>query len=283
MAGNQKLPHLKFDSFFESKIYKYPKKLKINFPQFQRDRNIHGNALLEQLNNIKDRFDIAREEPLGENIVRDDAIYVEFISEFSFPLKFESLTQERDNPQFQILNIKEEKLNNQPDSPTHFKVVVMMKRGGISVFIKKVSEYLDPRKDSQNELGSKPKNSALINNIANIQLATLESFWSDAPEIPFPSPEEILWWEIWFRKTNNDGVRLEIVYHNLREIGADISPQTLEFPEHRVRLVHANAFQLSASLFLLDNLAELRKPQQINDFITNRNVDFREKQEWYKI
>ena len=70
------------------------------------------------------------------------------------------------------------------------------------------------------------------------------------------------------------------MHTTIREVGADISPQTLEFPEHRVRLVRATALQLSTSLFLLDNLAELRKPQQINDFLTSRNVDFNEKQEW---
>lgn len=281
MAENQNLPHLKFDSYFEPKTYKYPKKLIIDFPQVQRDRAIHGNALLEQLNNIRARFEIAQEEPLDANIVKDEAMYVEFISEFNFPLKFESLTQESDNPQYQILNIKEEKLNSESDAPTRFRVVVMMKQGGISAFIKKVTQYLNETiKDREGNLTDIPKNSPLLNNIASIQLATLESFWSDKPEIQFPNSGETVWWEVWFRRTNNDGVRLENVYHNLREIGADISPQTLEFPEHRVRLVRATALQLSSSLFLLDNLAELRKPQQINDFITSRNVDFREKQEW---
>ncbi len=281
MAENQRLPHLKFDSYFQPKTYNYPKKIRVDFPQAQRDRAIHGTALLEQLNDIRDRFEIAQEEPLPANIVRDDAVYVEFVSEFNFPLKFESLTQEVDNPQYQILNIKEEKLNNVPDSATRFRVVVMMKQGGISAFINKVTKYLNENiKDRQGNLTDIPKNSPLLNNIASIQLATLESFWSDAPEIPFPNLEEIVWWEVWFRKTNNDGVRLENVYQNLSEIGADISPHTLEFPEHRVRLVRATALQLSSSLFLLDNLAELRKPQQINDFLTSRNVDYRERQEW---
>jgi hypothetical protein len=281
MPENQGLPHLKFDGFFQSKTYNYPKKISIDFPQVQRDRAAHGNALLQQLNNVRERFEIARDEPLPLNIVRDEAIYVEFISEFNFSLKFESLTQERDNPQYQILNIKEEKLTNEQNAPVRFRVVVMMKQGGISAFINKVTQYLnETTKDRLGNLTDTPKNSALINNIASIQLASLESFWSDAPEIPFPSLDELVWWEIWFRKTNNDGVRLENVFHNLREIGADISPQTLEFPEHRVRLVRATARQLSSSLLLLDNLAELRKPQQINDFITSRNVDFREKQDW---
>ena len=149
--------------------------------------------------------------------MRDDAIYVEFISEFNFPLKFESLTQERDIPQYQILNIKEEKLNSESDAPSCFRVIVMMKQGGISAFIKKSYLYLSETiKDRKGNLTNIPKNSPLLNNIASIQLATLESFWSDAPEIPFPNLGETVWWEVWFRKTINDGVRLENAYHNQR-------------------------------------------------------------------
>lgn len=229
MAENQKLPHLKFDSYFEPITYKYPKKLLIDFPQVQRDRAIHGNALLEQLNNISARFEIAQEEPLEANIVKDEAMYVEFISEFNFPLKFESRTQESDNPQYQILNIKEEKLNSESDAPTRFRVVVMMKQGGISAFIKKVTQYLNETiKDREGNLTDIPKNSPLLNNIASIPLATLESFWSDKPEIQFPNSGESVWWEVWFRRTKNDGVRLENVYHNLREIGAEHSGNALE-------------------------------------------------------
>lgn len=285
MAENPGLPHLKFDNFYEPRAYNYPKKITIEFPLVQRDRAIHGNALLQQLTSIKEQFRIAREEQLPENIIRDDALYVDFYSEYEFPLKFESLTQERDAPQYQILNIKEEITYTEDNQEQkRFRVVVMMKEGGVSKFIKKVTEYLDPAKnikDKDGNLTEKPKNGALIANISLIQLASLRSFWSDGPEIPFPENEDaVIWWEVWFRRTQNDGVRLENVLHNLREIGAQISPQTLEFPEHRVRLVRASARQLSGSLLLLDNLAELRKPQEINDFVTGRNVDYAEKQEW---
>ena len=279
------LPHLKFDAFFEPKIYNYPKTITIEFPLAQRNRAMHGNMLLEQLNSVKEQFRIAKEEQLPGNIVRDDALYVEFYSEFDFSLKFDSLTQERDEPQYQILNINQETFYEDNGQETkRFRVVVMMREGGVSKFIKKVTEYLDPSKnikDKDGNLTDKPKNGALIANIAMIQMASLMSFWSDGPEIPFPDNDNaVLWWEVWFRRTSNDGVRLENVMHNLREIGAQISPQTLEFPEHRVGLVRASATQLSSSLLLLDNLAELRKPQEINDFVTSRNVNYAEKQLW---
>lgn len=277
-----RLPHLKVDRFFQLKDYSYPKDIVIDFPIAPQNRSVHGNVLLEQLNQIRQQFRIIKEEPLPPNIIRDNALYVEFISEFNFSLKFESLNQDNNDPKFQVLNIKEETVSDDVgEDQKRFRVVVMMSEGGVSTFIRKVTQYINENYiDRKGVLTDRPKHQKLFANIASIQLASLKSFWSDAPEIPFPDEESVVWWEVWFRRTVNDGVRLDRVLNNLREIGAQISTQVLEFPEHRVRLVRASATQLSSSLLLLDNLAELRKPQVISDFVMGRNVDFAEKQEW---
>ncbi len=105
MAGD--LPHLKIDPFFISKEYVYPKTgFSSDFPIAVRNRTIHGNRIIQQLNKIRQQFEINNDEILPQNIVRDDAVYVEFFSELNFPLKFESLNQERDEPNYQILNVK---------------------------------------------------------------------------------------------------------------------------------------------------------------------------------
>jgi hypothetical protein len=280
-SENQRLPHLKFDAFFEPRPYTYPRRFGTPFSRAQQDRAIHGNAMRQQLNSIRDQFGIAEDEPLPANILRDNALYVEFYSEFDFPLKFDSLNQERDDPQFKLLSIKEETAREDGQDKKRFRVVVMMKEGGVSAFIRKVTAYINENTtDRDGNLTDKPKNADLFDNIASIQLATLESFWTDSPEVAFPAIDDMVWWEVWFRRTSDDGPRLERVFHNLREIQAQIGIQTLEFPEHRVRLVRASARQLSSSLLLLDNLAELRKPQEINDFVAHRNVDYTTKQEW---
>lgn len=275
------LPHLKIDRFFNKKKYTYPTPVVTKFKIPERDRAIHGNKIIQQLNKIKEQFNINAAEELPANIVRDDALYVEFFSDWDFSLKFESLTQERDNPNFQIVNIKKETVHNDGVDKERYKVVVMMKEGGVSTFLKKAGEYItNNTKDSGGNATAIPSHQPLIQSIQDIELATLKSFWSDEPEIPFPSENEDLWWEVWFRKTNNDFLRLQNVYLNLDAIGAQISIQTLNFHEHTVKLIKASALQLSGSLLLLDNLAELRKPQQLNDFITTRNIDIAEKQMW---
>lgn len=277
-----RLQHLKIDPFFESKDYVYPKPGGGGgIDLVDRDRAQHGNKIIQQLNLIRDQFEIDRQQPLSANIVRDDAVYVEFYSEWNFPLKFESFNQESDIPKYQILNVKRETTQSEEGESERFKVVVMMKEGGVSIFLKKAGEYLVKNtKDRKGNDTGLPTNRALINNIEQIQLATLRSFWSDEPEIPFPTENELVWWEVWFRKTPDNQAKIQRVIQNLNAVDAQVSAQVLEFPEHTVRLVRATAAQLSQSIILLDNLAELRKPQQLNDFITSPNVDFPEKQVW---
>jgi hypothetical protein len=102
----------------------------------------------------------------------------------------------------------------------------------------------------------------------------------DEPEIPFPNEKENIWWEVWFRKTDNYKDKLEQVAQNLGEVGCQIGVSQIELAEYVVKLVKGNAKQLSSSLLLLDNLAELRKPQEIADFILDKNVTYGDKKAW---
>jgi hypothetical protein len=108
MPGPERKSHLKIDFRCLSQTYRYPKDLKIDFPLVARNRATHGRAIIEQLNAVREQFGIDRDQPLPENIVRDDAVYVEFFSEYNFPLKFGSLTQEKPDPDYQILTVREE-------------------------------------------------------------------------------------------------------------------------------------------------------------------------------
>lgn len=280
MAGNNPRKHVRFEGHYENQNYKYPRGGGSSFVVKSRNRATHGARILRQLEQIREQFSLAKEVELPPGIVRDDAIYVEFISDWESPLKFESLEQDRENPSFQILNIREElRVVNQREQFRYY-VTLMMREGGISQFITKAKDYLTKNIIYKGEDTGNPRNYKLINNIQRIQQATLQAFWTDAPEIPFPNENEIVWWEVWFRKTNNDGEKIKNVLENLRLLELQIGASELEFAEHRVRLVRASARQLSQSLMLLDNLAELRKPQEIADFITHKGVSYSDKKEW---
>lgn len=278
MAEGFQRPHIgKIENYSSSERYIYPRNVRIDFSTKSRNRTVHGRRVLRQLEEIKRRFDIVHEEVLPENIVRDDAVYVEFISEWGYDLKFEQLHSNAKDPQYQLLNIKREK---HPDNDLfRVKVVVMLKKGGISHFIKRVRQYLEENTFYRDEDTGKPKANDLVANIDGIQLATLKSFWSDEPEYPFPDENEEVWWEVWFRKTRQDEEKLSKVYQNVEAIGIQVGETELVFPEHRVRLVKGSANQLSQSLMLLDNLSELRKPQEIADFF-REDLTIEEKEQW---
>jgi len=280
MATGFDKPHIgRIEVYATSQQYKYPTKLKIEFPVKQQNRSVHGNRLLQQLQTIRQQFQLADEIDLPENIVRDDAIYVMFISEWGYPLKFEQLQQNTDRPTYQVVNIKKEK--HPEEEQFRFHVALMLTKGGISHFIKRVEQYLtENTKDRGGNITDTPKANQLIANIENIRMATLQAFWSDGPEIAFPEEDEVIWWEVWFMKTKEGHSKLTEVDTNLLAIGAGIGQSVLEFPEHFVKLVKSSANQLTKSLLLLDNLAELRKPQELTDFITHDEVTISEKEQW---
>ncbi|ELR72890.1 hypothetical protein C900_00851 [Fulvivirga imtechensis AK7] len=281
MADNFDKPHIgRIEEYASGEQYKYPTKIKVDFPITQRNRSEHGNRILRKLQVVRQQLQLAEDTELPENIIRDDAIYVTFISEWGYPLKFDQLHQNTDRPTYQIVNIKQEKHPEQ-ENQYRYRVALMLTKGGISHFIKKAEQYLtENTKDREGNITDTPKSNPLISNIANIKLATLEAFWSDDPEIPFPDENEIVWWEVWFRKTDNDNERIAKVINNLEELDAQIGRLQLDFPEHFVRLVKASANQLSESIMLLDNLAELRHPQELSDFITQDGISISDKEQW---
>lgn len=274
MADHINYPHISIEGFTNPGNYTYPQQVVVKFPVTPRNRAIHGKRILHELEVIRNQFQIEKNIDLPDNIVRDDAVYVEIASDWGFELKFDQLNDNKDKPQYQILNIRREK--HPTEEKYRSNVVVMLTQGGISHFIKRVGLYLNENtKDKNGILTDTPKANDLISNIESIKLATLKAFWADYPENSFPEEDLDVWWEVWLRKTN-DGE--DKVVKNLTGIDAKIGESRLEFAEHIVRLVRATAKQLSQSLILLDNLAELRKPQEMNDFITHPDITLTDKE-----
>jgi len=266
------------ENYTSSEQYKYPKGVVIPKKIVQRNRQLHGSKIKKQLEQVKEDFNLRKEIELPENIIRDDSIPVAFISEWDYPLKFEQLNQNTDNPKYQILNIKKE-----VDGERHrYNVLMMLTEGGISHFLGKVESYLNENTKNKGVVTDTPKANELIANLETIRLATLKAFWTDEQEIPFPNENEEVWWEAWFMKTNINEIKLEDVKNNLEIFDVEMSETMLEFPEHYVKLIKGTSQQLSKSLMLLDNLAELRKPQELADLILQEDVKLTEKEEWLK-
>lgn len=270
-------PHILFEKNFEKNPYNTPKNNPISDPPIIRDR-AYGNYLLKKLEKIQQKFNIELNE--NTSLIKDNCIYIEFKSEWGTKLDFDKFDKDGvriNKTLFQLLKTEEEERVIDEQKEFRYSLLVVVNESGVSEFIKKIKEFLNPAKDS---ISGNFSNQALLNNICNIEVATLKSFWVDEPEIKFPEDNENIWWEIWFRKSENYNEKLKDVYDNLKNIGCQIGQSQIVLTEYIVKLVKGTSNQLSDSLLLLDNLAELRSPQEVSSFITHKNISFETKKEY---
>nr|WP_315151017.1 S8 family peptidase [uncultured Flavobacterium sp.] len=269
-------PHIKFEGNTTTDIFKTTVLGRgSKYSEKPNDRYIHGNNLLQKINEIKNFFD---NSGINSSLIKDDSVYIEFTSDWGYKLSFDSF----DKSGFQLLNINEETRLIENIEEYKYSLVVLANEGDVSNFIKKVEVYLNENFIKTDKLTKEkidtgePKNKKLLNNINDLKIATLKSFWVDAPEIPFPVGNENIWWEVWFRKSDDYISKLKSVYNNLQIVGCQIGQSQIELAEHIVKVIKGTSEQLSNSLLLLDNLAELRQPQEIANFIES----FEDKREW---
>lgn len=269
-------PHIKFEGNTTTDIFKTTILGRgSKYVEKPNDRYIHGNNLLQKINEIKNLF---HKSESNSFLLKDDSIYIEFTSDWGYKLAFDSF----DKSGFKLLNINEEKRVVENIEEYKYSLVVLASEGDVSNFIKKIEVYLNENFIKTDKLTKEkidtgePKNKKLLNNINDLTIATLKSFWVDAPEIPFPKENENIWWEVWFRKSENYRNKLVNIYHNLEIIGCQVGQSQIELAEYIVKVIKGTSSQLSDSLLLLDNLAELRHPQEVANFIES----FEDKREW---
>lgn len=275
MEANQRKGHIQIDGYFEARRYEFPRGGGGSTAGIvPRNRHTHGQMLLQQLNALPSSPQ-AEIEPIPDEAFVDDSIYVHFVSEWGYELKFESYAQEAQGSTDQILNLRHETRQNGGNREARTHATLCMKPGEVSRFVRKVEAYIERNHIHSGQDTGNPQNNFLVSNIAAIQRATLKAFWVDSPAFEFPDENEVVWWEVWFRRTSEGEQKLGQVLQNLRLFGADIGRSKLTFAEHFVRLVRGTAIQLSQSLLLLDNLSELRKPQEISSFLVDQaDIEF---------
>lgn len=146
---------------------------------------------------------------------------------------------------------------------------VFVPSGKVQTFINKFEQYL-----TQETKTGKPKNQPLVDSISDVRLATIESLWTE--NAPFPATSDRIWWEIWLR---TDG-ELEIARFQelVRRLNLRAGKQHLSFPDRTVVLAYASPAELSQSLELLNDFAELRMSKDTPTFFVRLHQT--EQAEW---
>lgn len=225
-------------------------------PREGLNRLVHGNSIRTQFQDAVELFQTENEPGF---------VYLVFRSPTDFFLDLEKF----DKSDLRLASYKILELND-VDEQIHriYEATVYLNPQAVANFLNKIEQYLNEDTPTQ-----KPKNFSLISTIDEIRAATLESFWQE-PEIAFPRPDELVWWEVWLNRES--GEDHQGILNHLRDVQGinhiSISAKLLKFPEHLVIMVRGTSIQLSESILYTDRLAEIRKPKENAEFFMYLNV-----------
>ena len=266
--ADEQYPHLKFNRFFTSGNFENPRGGGSPFQYKQRERRSHGASVRNQFKQaVTDFEDHAREQ--NEDLFNEDIIYLEFESEPGYHFKTDSFDNGYGYYKLSYSRIEKRLIEGEVKEVQ--KIGIYINKKGVSKFLDKIEQFLDPEKDTKK---GNPRNQPLLANIASIRAATLECFWTEPTEA-FPEEGENVWWEIWLRRdeVNLDENEDEQVRELLQEVGADVGNRRILFPEHIIILAKGIPDQLSRSLLYSDKLSELRKPKETAEFFLRDELE----------
>jgi hypothetical protein len=231
-------------------------------------RGAHGESLRRQL-------EAARRE-LGSRDAGHDAVAVEarrgIYLEFASAPRFDIALRSLENRKAGI-----ELVATRSEAEVAY-ATVYVPNGRLGFFEKRIDAYL-----TQETPKHQPKHKKLVESIAEIRLAVLEGFWTDAADV-FPAPGQTIWWEVWLRNDEReaaaDGDPIARFASRATDVGLRVDERHLRFPDRIVVLAYGTREQMTASIELLDVIAELRLAKEVpNTFL---EMDPWERSDWVR-
>lgn len=236
----------------------------------RQNRQVHGQGLLQQVENLKPAIAEARAQQEAMGAEEGFGLQIEFESFPDIELAFESLAAERSG--IELLNVRHD------DSKTI--AAVFVPDGKLYILENKIAAYLDEGRDSVNEKDgtSTPRNQKLLDAIRSIRVASVRSLWTDDPEV-FPAEAEgAFWWEVWLPVRGNRIKVIEQFKQLAQGLDFRVSKGQIEFPERTVLLVYGSLEQMQCSVLTLNSIAELRRAKETADFFDSLQPE--EQPEW---
>lgn len=234
-------------------------------PLPSNDPKQHAKKLAEAFRMAQSDEDASR-----QNIFRNvggvqHGLYVEFESYPGVDLKLDSMESRK----YGIELLAARKRGD--DSSAVEMTTVFVPDGSLGYFLKKIKDY----ETKTTPKTKKPAHSNMIDRIADLRRATLQALWTDAPDL-YPARDQTIWWEVWLRR--NDGKESARFLTFARQIGISVGDNQLAFEERIVMLALASPNQLSVSLDMLNDVAEVRLAKESPAFFDR--LDPREQVDW---
>jgi hypothetical protein len=141
------------------------------------------------------------------------------------------------------------------------KAVIFVPEGKVKTLLDELKRYGDPKPKPPLTHGksSERRHEDKYDRIHRLHLATVRALWTDDPTRYPRDPNETVGWEVWLRRT--DGRELDRLRALAAQVYLRVGEHGLGFQDRLVVLVFGSAEQLSVSIDVLGDLAELRAPR----------------------
>lgn len=193
-------------------------------------------------------------------------LYVQFESPPDVELKLESLEDRRKG--IELLTVQY--IARKPEGPVTQLATVFVPDGQLKHFVTRFEQYA-----TQQTRKGEPRHKDLVDRIAALRRATVRALWTDDPKV-YPADDEAIWWEVWLRR--QDGRELERFYEFAQAVDLTVGERRLAFDDRIVMLVRGTVQQLSASLDVLNDIAELRRAKESAAFFVDASPE--EQAQW---
>jgi hypothetical protein len=239
-------PHILVRKSPKPELYRpHPRKIEPESLPKPSNARAYANKLKRALSEAVKQAQ-ARRDAAGITITgAAPGLYVVFQGHKDFRLKLKSLDAQGSGIELVTVD----------DGDKTDKAIVFVPDGKAKYFLNKFEQYAAERTKT-----GERKNRPLVESIADIRLATLRALWTD-PASEFPADGKSCWWEVWLRE--GDGQEEDRLRDYCGQIGIEVGKERLTFPDRIVVLVKARPDQLTASLDVLNDLAEVRAAKQV--------------------
>lgn len=224
-----------------------------------------GTALLRETGRIFDDSVADRETSnISQQELRALGTFITIEgAEAIYPLKLDSLEQRTSarlpKPKWLLMSVQPA-TNTTPE-----RAVVWVADAYRQSFLKLFEDYVTKMTPT-----GKPKNEALVANIASIRTTILRDLWQSDGEPPHHGKQ---WWELWLAEQNNE----HSVLQTLSDLGFDTAQRVTVFQNRTIVWVNATWVELQILPFTAIPLAEIRRPSFV-DSIEDLTTD--EQAEW---
>ncbi len=267
-----KLPHIVLTDPPETSLYTTTKTGRDEKASPSRNRIPHGQYLQNQLN-------IAWQQAEYDQAVSHstrNGIYIEFKSDPNSELELMSL--ENLPKRIRLLNVREKIEtvvsgdSGEETQKTITYATVFVPHTQKNFFLDRLEKYVKSVNEGVPE--DKPDNAKLVDSIADIRQALLDSFWVDVADLlPADTPE---WVEVWLSSHALD------VINGFEKLLTEQQIQArdgyIKFPERVVKVIYASWAQLEKLTALSDYIAEYRRAKTTAAYWAELNN--REQADW---